>query len=99
MLPRRSEIYEIGRAIGEERVDAGDAAPVDQEWSNAVKQGDFVYSVSRDFAKTCRTPALIMPGDNEPHPEVIGRELAEIMPNGELLVDWKAPVFANQQRE
>lgn len=61
--------------------------------------GEFVYSVSRDSAGSCPTPALVMPGDNEPHPEVIGRELAELMPNGELYLDWKAPDFADRQRD
>jgi pimeloyl-ACP methyl ester carboxylesterase len=29
---------------------------------------DFVYSVSRDFAKSCQTPMLVLPDDAVPHP-------------------------------
>src|SRR5260370_8709384 len=29
---------------------------------------DFVYSVSRDFARSSRTPMLFMPDDTPPHP-------------------------------
>jgi hypothetical protein len=31
-------------------------------------QPDFVYSVSRDFARSCRTPMLVMPDDTPAHP-------------------------------
>jgi hypothetical protein len=29
---------------------------------------DFVYSVSRDFARTCQTPMLVLPDDLAAHP-------------------------------
>jgi hypothetical protein len=28
---------------------------------------DFVYSVSRDFARSCQTPMLVMPDDTPAH--------------------------------
>ena len=31
-------------------------------------QPDFVYSVSRDFARSCQTPMLVMPDDTPAHP-------------------------------
>jgi len=31
-------------------------------------QPDFVYSVSRDFARACQTPMLVMPDDTPAHP-------------------------------
>lgn len=60
--------------------------------------GDFVYSVSRDFATTCNTPALVMPGNNAAHPAVIGHELAGLLPDCELVTEWQCPEFADQQR-
>ena len=30
--------------------------------------GEFVFSVSREFVRQCRTPLLVMPGDDPPHP-------------------------------
>lgn len=61
--------------------------------------GEFVFSVSRDFVKRCDTPCLVLPGNDKPHPAVTGLELAEILPNNEMLRDWKGPDhLAAQQR-
>ena len=51
--------------------------------------GDFTFNTSRDFVKQCRTPLLVMPGDDPPHPKIIGEEIARIAPNAEVLRDWK----------
>jgi hypothetical protein len=53
--------------------------------------GDFVFSVSREFVRQCNTPLLVMPGDDSPHPSVIGEELVELAPNVEVLRQWKGP--------
>jgi pimeloyl-ACP methyl ester carboxylesterase len=51
--------------------------------------GDFVFSVTREFVRQCKTPLLVMPGDDPPHPKVIGEEIAELAPNVEVLREWK----------
>jgi hypothetical protein len=51
--------------------------------------GDFVFSVSREFVRECKTPLLVMPGDDRPHPTVIGEEIIELAPNVEALRQWK----------
>ncbi len=51
----------------------------------------FVFSVTRDFVGACRTPLLVMPGDDPPHPTAIGEEIARLAPNASLLRDWKGP--------
>jgi len=53
--------------------------------------GDFVFSVTREFVRQCKTPLLVMPGDDPPHPKVIGDEIAELAPNAEVLRQWKGP--------
>lgn len=60
--------------------------------------GDFTFNVSRDFVRGCRTPSLVLPGDDTPHPRVIGMEVAELLPNSEILVDWKGPDHLDEQR-
>lgn len=60
--------------------------------------GAFVFSVSRDFVRGCRIPALVLPGNDKPHPRLIGLELAELLPTAELLVDWKGPEHLDEQR-
>jgi pimeloyl-ACP methyl ester carboxylesterase len=53
---------------------------------------DFVYSVSRDFAKSCQTPMLVLPDDIVAHPLVASVDVASLCPNAEITVfPWKEP--------
>ena len=53
---------------------------------------DFVYSVSRDFAKSCQTPMLVLPDDVVAHPLVVSIDVASLCPNAEITVfPWKDP--------
>ena len=61
-------------------------------------QGDFVYSVDRDFVRRCSTPCIVLPGDDAPHPAVIGEELRGLLPNTEYLRDWKGPAHLDAQK-
>ena len=62
-----------------------------KEFGRQMWQHDFLLSVDRDFARTVQTPMLVMPGNDAAHPREIGLELAEMLPNAELLDNWKAP--------
>jgi pimeloyl-ACP methyl ester carboxylesterase len=53
--------------------------------------GDFVFSVSREFVKSCPTPMIVMPGSNLDHPRVIGNEIAALAPNSEIIPEWRQP--------
>ena len=56
------------------------------------KQADFVYSVSRDFVRSCQTPMLVMPDDVPAHPYAVSMEVAELAPNAEVsMYPWKEP--------
>jgi pimeloyl-ACP methyl ester carboxylesterase len=53
---------------------------------------DFVYSVSRDFAKSCQTPLIVLPDNVEAHPLVASIDVASLCPNAEITVfPWKDP--------
>ena len=53
---------------------------------------DFVYSVSRDFAKSCVTPMLVLPDDIVAHPLQVSIAIASLAPNAEITVfPWKEP--------
>jgi pimeloyl-ACP methyl ester carboxylesterase len=53
---------------------------------------DFVYSVSRDFAKSCQTPMLVLPDDVVAHPLQVSIDIASLAPNAEMTVfPWKEP--------
>ena len=53
---------------------------------------DFVYSVSRDFAKSCQTPMIVLPDDITAHPLQVSIDIASLAPNAEITVfPWKEP--------
>src|SRR6202047_4588318 len=53
---------------------------------------DFVYSVSRDFARSCQTPMLVMPDDTPAHPSQTAVDFASLVPNAEVTVyPWREP--------
>ena len=45
---------------------------------------DFVYSVSRDFAKSCQTSMLVLPDNVDAHPLVASIDVASLCPNAEI---------------
>jgi pimeloyl-ACP methyl ester carboxylesterase len=53
---------------------------------------DFVYSVSRDYAKSCQTPLIVLPDDVPAHPLQVSIDIASLAPNAEITVfPWKEP--------
>jgi pimeloyl-ACP methyl ester carboxylesterase len=53
-------------------------------------RADFVYTVSRDFVRNCRTPILVLPDDVPGHPYAVAMECAHLAPNAQVsLYPWK----------
>jgi pimeloyl-ACP methyl ester carboxylesterase len=53
---------------------------------------DFVFTVTRDFVRSCRTPVLILPDDIAAHPYAVAMEAAMLAPNAEVsMFPWKEP--------
>jgi pimeloyl-ACP methyl ester carboxylesterase len=53
---------------------------------------DFVFTVTRDFVRSCGTPVLILPDDIPAHPYAIAMEAAMLAPNAEVsMFPWKEP--------
>src|SRR5215467_13883042 len=53
---------------------------------------DFVFTVSRDFVKSCQTPVLILPDDIPAHPYAVAMECAMLAPRAEVsMFPWKEP--------
>jgi pimeloyl-ACP methyl ester carboxylesterase len=51
----------------------------------------FIYSADREFVKNCKTPSLVLAGNDEAHPRPISDELAKLLPNVEdYITDWKS---------
>lgn len=56
--------------------------------------GEFVFTVSRDFVRSCRTPFLVLAGDDNFHPTATAREIAALAPDAELITKWGTPDVA-----
>jgi pimeloyl-ACP methyl ester carboxylesterase len=55
------------------------------------KNADFVFTVTRDFVRHCRTPILVLPDDVPAHPYAVAMETAHLAPNAQVsLYPWKA---------
>ena len=53
---------------------------------------DFVFTVTRDFVRTCQTPLLILPDDIPAHPYAVAMEAAMLAPKAEVsMFPWKEP--------
>lgn len=63
-------------------------AVLDAFYRNLYTAG-FVYCVDRAFVETVATPCLVLAGNDEVHPRAISEELCRLLPNGELVPEWK----------
>jgi pimeloyl-ACP methyl ester carboxylesterase len=53
---------------------------------------DFVFTVTRDFVRSCQNPVLILPDDVPPHPLAPAMECAMLAPKAEVSIfPWKEP--------
>jgi hypothetical protein len=53
---------------------------------------DFVFTVTRDFVRSCPTPILVLPDDVPAHPYAVAMEVARLSPNSEVSIyPWKDP--------
>jgi pimeloyl-ACP methyl ester carboxylesterase len=87
MAPGRSARF---NAWAETLADHPEATPqvLDAFHQNLYAPG-FVYSADRAFVSTCRTPCLVLAGNDEAHPFAISEEVAKLLPSCEFLPEWK----------
>ena len=67
-----------------------------QSFGRNMFGGEFVFSVSREFVRDCRTPLFLQPGTDVPHPAKTSEEIAALAPNIEVQKDWRAPTYLNE---
>jgi pimeloyl-ACP methyl ester carboxylesterase len=76
---------------------------IDSEALTAFRQsmfgGDFVFSVDRDFVRACPVPLLVLAGNDEFHPRAVAKEIAELAPDAELVLDWTSPTHHDETLE
>jgi pimeloyl-ACP methyl ester carboxylesterase len=53
---------------------------------------DFVFTVTREFVRSCQTPVLVMPDDIPAHPYDVAMETVMLAPRSEVSIyPWKEP--------
>src|SRR5437879_4615391 len=59
---------------------------------------DFVFTVTRDFVRSCQTPILVLPDDVPAHPYAVAMETVRLAPKAEVsLYPWKDSTDHMQQ--
>jgi len=58
-------------------------------------RADFVYTVTRDFVRSCQTPVLILPDDIPAHPYAVAMECAMLAPKAEGVPSFWLPARAS----
>jgi hypothetical protein len=57
-----------------------------------TKRADFVFTVTRDFVRSCQTPVLVLPDDVPAHPYAVAMETVRLAPKSEVSIyPWKDP--------
>jgi len=72
-------VRERDASIGEDDTDS---------FGRNIFGSDFVFSVDRDFVRSCRTPLYLMPGKDLPHPAATSAEIAALAPDIEVQNNW-----------
>lgn len=71
----------------------------DADWDafrHAMFGGDFLFNASRAHVSACRTPILLLRGDDPYHPASISDEIAALAPDTVTMIrDWKSPEDAD----
>lgn len=96
MKPGRAPRFDAWAKGLEGHPEATDAV-LDAFHHNLYEPG-FVYSADRDFVKGCRTPCLVLAGNDEAHPYPISEELAQLLPHAELVREWKTGAAVDAAR-
>lgn len=60
-----------------------------QAFRERMYGGDFVFSVDRESVRRCRSPLLVLLGNDVYHPSETSREIAQLAPQAELIEQWK----------
>ena len=94
LSPRNREMFNAmfdgwAEALNKERPRL-DAAGL-REFRDRMYGTDFVFNVSREFVRSCKTPMLILCGSDDYHPTATSKEIAALAPNAQLVENWKTP--------
>jgi pimeloyl-ACP methyl ester carboxylesterase len=63
--------------------------PVLDAFNQNLYGAGFVYCADREFARTIKTPCMVLAGNDEAHPWPISEELSKLIPGCEFVPEWK----------
>ena len=88
----RNNIQGWGPALCARRPDITMALVHDFLTTMYTRRADFVFTVTRDFVRSCQTPILVLPDDVLAHPYAVAMESVRLAPKTEVsLYPWKEP--------
>jgi len=61
---------------------------VAMSFRNRMFGGDFVFTVDRDFVRSCQIPLMVMPGGDDFHPRAVAEEIVALAPDSVLVSPW-----------
>jgi hypothetical protein len=64
--------------------------PVLDAFNQNLYGAGFVYCADREFARTIKTPCMVLAGNDEAHPWPISEELSKLIPGCEFVPEWKS---------
>jgi len=96
MPPGRSARFEAWAESLKDHPEATEPV-LDAFYRNLYAPG-FAYSVDRAFVSSCRTPCLVLAGNDEAHPYPISEELSKLLPNCEFIPEWKSGAALNSAK-
>jgi len=78
--PWGQNLIDKGADVSMETVDA---------YGHNLFDSGFVFSVSKEFVKSVKTPLLLLDGNDRAHPKATSVEIAELLPGIERLERWR----------
>lgn len=84
-------------ALADRRPDVAAVGPEGLgRFRQALFGGEFVFSVDRDFVRSCPVPLLVLSGNDAFHPRAVAEEIAELAPDAELVLEWTSPTHHDE---
>jgi pimeloyl-ACP methyl ester carboxylesterase len=96
MPPARTARFEAWAKSLQDHPEATEQV-LDKFYHNLYDPG-FLYSVDREFVSGCKTPSLVLAGNDEAHPFPIAEETAKLLPNAEFIPEWKSGAALEKAR-
>jgi len=82
---------DMWRPWGQHLIDKGASFSIEDvdAFGHALFDPGFVFTATRDELKSFQTPLLLMYGNDRAHPRGVSEEVGTLLPNVEIIAEWK----------